>query len=52
MRERYAQLRADDRKLEAILADGARRAHAIAAPTLAEVRELMGVGSPTTAGGT
>jgi len=52
VRERYAQLRADDRKLEAILADGARRAHAIAAPTLAEVRELMGVGAPTTAGGT
>jgi tryptophanyl-tRNA synthetase len=52
VRERYAQLRADDRKLEAILADGARRAHAIAAGTLAEVRELMGVGAPTPAGGT
>jgi tryptophanyl-tRNA synthetase len=52
VRERYAQLRADDAKLEAILADGARRAHAIAAGTLAEVRELMGVGAPTPAGGT
>jgi tryptophanyl-tRNA synthetase len=52
VRERYAQLRADDAKLEAILADGARRAHAIAARTLAEVRELMGVGAPTPAGGT
>jgi tryptophanyl-tRNA synthetase len=52
VRERYAELRADDRKLEAILADGARRAHAIAAGTLAEVRELMGVGAPTPAGGT
>jgi tryptophanyl-tRNA synthetase len=52
VRERYSQLRADDGKLEAILADGARRAHAIAAGTLAEVRELMGVGAPRPAGGT
>jgi len=52
VRERYAELRADDRKLEASLGDGARRAHAIAAGTLAEVRELMGVGAPTPAGGT
>jgi tryptophanyl-tRNA synthetase len=32
--------------LEAVLAQGAARAHAIAAPTLADVRERMGVGAP------
>jgi tryptophanyl-tRNA synthetase len=46
VRERYEQLRADDAALEAILADGADRARAIAAVTLADVRELMGVGPP------
>jgi len=46
VRERYAQLRADDAELESVLADGARRAHAIATGTVAEVRELMGVGAP------
>jgi tryptophanyl-tRNA synthetase len=46
VRERYAQLRADERALEALLADGAARAHAIAAQTLADVRERMGVGVP------
>jgi tryptophanyl-tRNA synthetase len=44
--ERYEQLRSDDAALEAILADGAVRARAIAAATLADVRELMGVGPP------
>jgi tryptophanyl-tRNA synthetase len=46
VRERYEQLRADDAALEAILADGAVRARVIAAETLADVRELMGVGPP------
>jgi tryptophanyl-tRNA synthetase len=46
VRERYEQLRADEDALESILAAGAARAHAIAAPTLADVRERMGVGAP------
>jgi tryptophanyl-tRNA synthetase len=46
VRERYEQLRADERALEAILASGAARAQAIAAPTLADVRARMGVGAP------
>jgi tryptophanyl-tRNA synthetase len=45
-RERYAQLRPDVAGLEATLADGAHRARAIAASTLADVREAMGVGPP------
>jgi tryptophanyl-tRNA synthetase len=44
--ERYTELRADERALEAILAGGAERARAIAGETLADVRELMGVGVP------
>ena len=50
MRERYEQLRADEGALEAVLADGAERARAIAAGTLADVRERMGVGAPRRAG--
>jgi tryptophanyl-tRNA synthetase len=46
VRERYEQLRADEQELERILADGAEKARALAAPTLAEVRECMGVGVP------
>jgi tryptophanyl-tRNA synthetase len=46
VRERYEQLRGDEDALEAILADGAARAEAIAAETLADVRERMGVGGP------
>jgi tryptophanyl-tRNA synthetase len=46
VRERYAELRADEDAIEAILADGAARASAIAAATLADVRERMGVGAP------
>jgi tryptophanyl-tRNA synthetase len=45
-RERYTQLRADVAGLEATLADGAQRARAIAAVTLADVREAMGVAPP------
>jgi tryptophanyl-tRNA synthetase len=46
VRERYSELRADEEKLEAILADGAARASEIAGETLADVRERMGVGAP------
>jgi tryptophanyl-tRNA synthetase len=44
VRERYGELRADEGRLEAILAQGAAKAHAIASETLADVREAMGVG--------
>ena len=47
VRERYAELRPDQAALEQALAAGAEKARAIAAPTLAEVRERMGVGAPT-----
>jgi tryptophanyl-tRNA synthetase len=46
VRERYAERRADEPGLERILAGGAERARAIAADTLADVREAMGVGPP------
>jgi tryptophanyl-tRNA synthetase len=46
VRERYSELRADEGRLEAILADGAARAAEIAGKTLADVRERMGVGAP------
>jgi tryptophanyl-tRNA synthetase len=46
VRERYEQLRADEHRLEEILQDGAGRAREIAAQTLADVRERMGVGRP------
>jgi tryptophanyl-tRNA synthetase len=46
VRERYDALRADEPALEAVLGDGAARAAAIAADTLADVRERMGVGPP------
>ncbi len=44
-RERYGQLRADEGVLEEILADGAAKARAIAADTMIDVREAMGVGA-------
>jgi tryptophanyl-tRNA synthetase len=46
VRERYEGLRADEAALESVLAEGAARARAIAADTLADVRERMGVGPP------
>jgi tryptophanyl-tRNA synthetase len=46
VRERYESLRADEDALDRILQDGAARARAIAAKTVADVRERMGVGSP------
>jgi tryptophanyl-tRNA synthetase len=44
VRERYGELRGDEDRLEQILAEGARRARELAAPTLAEVRRRMGLG--------
>jgi tryptophanyl-tRNA synthetase len=46
VRERYEELRSDDAALEAALAQGAEKARATAAATLADVREAMGVGPP------
>jgi tryptophanyl-tRNA synthetase len=46
VRERYVELRGDEGALEQILAAGAAQAEAIAAGTLADVREAMGVGAP------
>ena len=46
VRERYVELRADEQALEDVLAGGAAGAHAIAADTLLDVRECMGVGPP------
>jgi tryptophanyl-tRNA synthetase len=44
VQERYAAIRADVPALEATLGAGADKARAIAATTLADVREAMGVG--------
>jgi tryptophanyl-tRNA synthetase len=44
VRERYADLRPDEATLEQVLAAGAEKARAIAAPTVAEVRDRMGIG--------
>ena len=44
LQERYREIRADERAIEAVLAAGADKARAIAAGTLADVREAMGVG--------
>jgi tryptophanyl-tRNA synthetase len=44
VRERYDELRADADELEGLLEAGADKARAIARGTLAEVREVMGVG--------
>ena len=48
IRDRYAEIRPDQAALEETLSKGADKARAIAAETLAEVRERMGVGPPTT----
>jgi tryptophanyl-tRNA synthetase len=42
VQERYAELRPDEAELERVLAIGAEKARALAAPVLAEVRQLMG----------
>ena len=44
VRESYAELRSDPEAIEDILAAGAVKAQALAAPVLADVREVMGVG--------
>jgi tryptophanyl-tRNA synthetase len=44
VRERYEELRADEAALEEMLAEGAERARAIAAPVVADVRDALGVG--------
>ena len=44
VRERYDALRADEGELERVLAAGAGKARALAAPVVADVRERMGVG--------
>ncbi len=46
LQERYAELRSDEDYLEATLAAGAEKARAIAAATLADVRDRMGIGAP------
>jgi tryptophanyl-tRNA synthetase len=44
VRERYGDLRADEDRLETVLAEGAEKARAMARETLADVRSVMGVG--------
>jgi len=44
VRERYAELRADEALLERVLVDGAEKARAIAQTTMTDVRAVMGVG--------
>ncbi len=46
VRARYLELRSDEAALEAVLAQGAARARELAAATLLDVRECMGVGAP------
>jgi tryptophanyl-tRNA synthetase len=43
VRERYAELRADENALERTLRAGAERAREIAGPTMAEVHSAMGL---------
>jgi len=45
VQQRYAELRPDEAALEATLAAGAEKARALAAPTVAEVRDRMGIGA-------
>jgi tryptophanyl-tRNA synthetase len=44
VRERYEEIRPDESELEGIFAAGAEKAQSIAVETLADVREVMGVG--------
>jgi tryptophanyl-tRNA synthetase len=46
VRERYLELRPDEQRLEAILAQGAEKARAVARETLVDVRAVMGFGPP------
>jgi tryptophanyl-tRNA synthetase len=49
VRERYAELRPDEPRLERVLADGADKARAIASQTVGLARDRMGLGPGTTA---
>jgi tryptophanyl-tRNA synthetase len=49
VREGYGELRADEQRLDAILAEGAAKARAMARETLADVRAVMGFGPPPSA---
>jgi tryptophanyl-tRNA synthetase len=46
VQDRYEALRADEAALEEMLAAGAEKARTIAADTIADVREVMGLGRP------
>jgi tryptophanyl-tRNA synthetase len=46
VRERYADLRADEAELERALAVGAEHARELCGPVLADVQEAMGIGAP------
>jgi tryptophanyl-tRNA synthetase len=46
VRERYEELRADEAALQDMLAAGAEKARVIAADTIADARDVMGVGPP------
>lgn len=46
VRERYAEQRPDEAAIETVLAAGAEKARAMAAPVLADVRAAMGFGPP------
>ena len=46
IRERYEQIRPDEAGIESALAEGREKAHALAAETLRDVRQAMGVGPP------
>jgi len=50
VRERYAELRADEQGLERTLAEGADRARELAQPVITEVRAAMGIGPVHQAG--
>jgi tryptophanyl-tRNA synthetase len=50
VRERYGELRPDEERLEAILAEGAERARSLAQPAIGDVRRAMGIG-PVQPGG-
>jgi tryptophanyl-tRNA synthetase len=46
VRDRYGEIRPDEERLEAILAQGADKARTLASETLGDVRAAMGVGAP------
>ena len=50
VRDRFTELMADPAGLEAVLADGAARAGAVASETIATVRDRVGLLAPTSAG--